>query len=101
MKRRSHAMVVSLYGLLVVAACGGHTAPHQTEGAHSDTTISPSLDPLTVEDILVMNRQSRTGGAESARCDPRGLSEISCANKAGRTSSTPAWASVISTCAPG
>lgn len=53
MKRPSLAMVVSLYGLLVVAACGGHTAPHQTEGAHSDTTISYSLDPLTVEDILV------------------------------------------------
>jgi hypothetical protein len=81
MRRRSLAMVVSLYSLLVVAACGGHTAPHQTEGSRSDTTISHSLNPLTVEDILASIGKAGLAVPNPRDVTQRDCPEIGCANK--------------------
>ena len=69
------------FGLLVVAACGGHTAPHQTESSHSDTTISNRLNPLTVDDILVAIGKAGLAVPNPRDVTQRDCPEIGCANK--------------------
>jgi hypothetical protein len=81
MKRRSLAMVVSIFGLLVVASCGSHTAPHQTVGSHSDTTINHGLNPLTVEDILATIGKAGLAVPNPRDVTQRDCPEIGCANK--------------------
>jgi hypothetical protein len=80
-RRRVLAMVVLFLGVLVVVACGGHQETQQTQGSRSDTAISHSLNPLTVDNIL-----SSIGKAGLAVPNPRDVTqrdcpEIGCANK--------------------
>ena len=72
-RRHLPAIVISLFGLLVVAACGGHTATYQSEHSHSDTAISGSLNPLTVDDIL-----ASIGKAGLAVPNPRDVTQSDC-----------------------
>jgi hypothetical protein len=55
----------------VVAACGGHTTT--TDGRHSDTAISGSLNPLTAHDIL-----ASIGKAGLAVPNPRDVTQSDC-----------------------
>jgi hypothetical protein len=80
-KRRSLAIAVALFGLLVVAACGGHIAPHQTESSHSGTAISNRLNPLTIKDILVAIGKAGLGVPNPRDVTQRDCPEIGCANK--------------------
>ena len=74
-------MVVALFGLPVVAACGGHTAAHQTESSHSGTTISNRLNPLTIKDILVAIGKAGLAAPNPRDVTQRDCAEIGCANK--------------------
>jgi hypothetical protein len=72
-RRRLLAIVVSLFGLFMAAACGGHTATHQTDGRQSDAANSGSLNSLTVDDIL-----ASIGKAGLAVPNPRDVTQSDC-----------------------
>jgi hypothetical protein len=74
-------MVVALLGLLVVAACGGHTVAHQTESSHSGSTISNRLNPLTIKDILVAIGKAGLAVPNPRDVTQRDCPEIGCENK--------------------
>jgi hypothetical protein len=79
-RRRLLAIVVSLFGLSMAAACGGHPATHQTDGRQGDAANS-GLNSLIAHDIL-----ASIGKAGLAVPNPRDVTqsdcpEIGCANK--------------------
>jgi hypothetical protein len=80
-RRRLLAMVVSFLGVLVVAACSGHQVTQQNEGTHSDTAISHSLNPLTVDDILTSIGKAGLAVPNPRDVTQRDCPEIGCANK--------------------
>jgi hypothetical protein len=67
------ATVISVFGLFVVAACGGHVATYQTPGRHSDAANNGSLNSLTVHDIL-----ASIGKAGLAVPNPRDVTQNDC-----------------------
>lgn len=79
--RRLIAIVVSLFGLLAATACGGPTATDQTEGAHPGTTISRSLNPLAVDDILASIGKAGLAVPSPRDVTQRDCPEIGCTNK--------------------
>jgi hypothetical protein len=72
-RRRLRATVISVFGLFVVAACGGHAATYQTPGRHSDAANNGSLNSLTVHDIL-----ASIGKAGLAVPNPRDVTQNDC-----------------------
>jgi hypothetical protein len=79
--RRLLAMVVSFFGVLVVVACGGDQVTQQNQGSHSDTAISDSLNPLTVDDILASIGKAGLAVPNPRDVTQRDCPEIGCANK--------------------
>jgi hypothetical protein len=81
--RRLIAIVVSFFGLLAVAACGGPTATdqNQTEDGRGDVTISRGLNPLTVHDILVSIGKAGLAVPNPRDVTQRDCPEIGCTNK--------------------
>lgn len=67
------SVFVSFFGLLAAAACASPTATDETEDGRNDTTTSYSLNPLTVEDIVVS-----IGDAGLAVPNPRDVTQRDC-----------------------
>lgn len=83
-RRRSSAhlvaIVISVFGLLAAAACAAPTVTDET--AHrADTTTSYSLNPLTVDDIVVSIGEAGLAVPKPRDVTQRDCPEIGCTTK--------------------